>query len=80
MGYMNDPKGNNLDAWLEAVRGGQSIMMAAKHFKGGVPLFAAGRWQGITTDDDGRFTLTGVGRERVVKIHVEHPEHRLGAH
>ena len=69
---MNSPKQQTLDEWLTAVKSGQSIAMAARHISG-FPAFAAGRWQGIVTDSDGRFQLTGIGRERQVKFHIRHP-------
>jgi protocatechuate 3,4-dioxygenase beta subunit len=72
MGYMNAPKSKDLSDWLAAVRAGQSISTAAK-FIDGFPAFSARRWQGISTDADGRFRMTGIGRERQVKIHVKHP-------
>ena len=72
MGYMNAPKGETLDDWLKAVRSSQSIAMAARHVRG-FPAFSAGRWQGIVTDSHGQFRMTGIGRERQLRLHVRHP-------
>ncbi|HEX2476327.1 MAG TPA: M56 family metallopeptidase, partial [Lacipirellulaceae bacterium] len=73
MGYLNASKKEDLSEWLEAVRAGQSISTAFKHLGESMPAFSAGRWQGISTDSDGRFRMTGIGRERQVWIHVKHP-------
>jgi protocatechuate 3,4-dioxygenase beta subunit len=73
MNYLNASKTEDLTEWLNAVRAGQSISTAFEHLGEMVPMFSAGRWQGITTDADGRFRMTGIGRERQVKIDVKHP-------
>ena len=73
MGYMCASKKEDLSEWLEAARTGQSISSAARFVSEMVPLFTSVRWQGITTDADGRFRLAGIGRERQVRIHVKHP-------
>ncbi len=71
--YLNTPKGGDLSEWLKAVREGQSIPAAARLFSDSAPLVSAGRWTGIKTDGDGRFRLTGIGRERQLNIVVEGP-------
>ena len=61
-------KGDDLAAYLEQVRLnlGNAI---AKRWTG--PL--AGRPDAVMTDRDGRFCLTGVGRDRLVQLRVEGP-------
>ena len=71
--YLNGSKNGNLDEWIAAVRARQSIQAAAAYLNGGVPLFSAQRWKGIKTDADGRFRLTGIGRERQLNIQVSGP-------
>jgi beta-lactamase regulating signal transducer with metallopeptidase domain/5-hydroxyisourate hydrolase-like protein (transthyretin family) len=73
MNYLNASKEEDLSKWLAAVRAGQSVSTAFEHLGEMLPMFAAQRWQGITTDADGRFRMTGIGRERQVQIDLKHP-------
>jgi len=67
--------GNNgdLSPWIEAIGIGQSLAAAGRKLDDGLPLFAAGRWPSVVTDAEGRFHMTGVGRERAIRLHVKHP-------
>jgi RNA polymerase sigma factor (sigma-70 family) len=64
------PKGDDLGTYLEAVRKGEEYKYAfAKSWVGPLP----GRPAVLTTGADGRAKLAGVGRERVVHLHLEGP-------
>src|SRR5207244_2242186 len=63
------PKGDDLRSYLEAVRQGDHRYAFAKRWDGSLP----GQSAVLTTGADGRFRLTGVGRERVVHFHLEGP-------
>ena len=59
----------DLSAWVGLLGAGQSPASAHGALsKGTLPAFAAQRWKGIRTDKDGRFTVSGIGRERVVRL------------
>jgi RNA polymerase sigma factor (sigma-70 family) len=60
------PRGEDLGSYLEAFRKGQGEDFA-KVWKGPLP----GPNAVATTAADGRFRLTGVGRERIVHLHLE---------
>ena len=61
----------DLASWIRAVKAGQSPASAHTHLdKGSLPEFVSPMWAGIRTDDDGRFRLSGIGRERLVALRV----------
>jgi RNA polymerase sigma factor (sigma-70 family) len=62
------PGGDDLDSYLEAVRKGGSYTFA-RDWSGPLP----GQPAALTTGADGRFRLAGIGRERLVRLHVEGP-------
>jgi RNA polymerase sigma factor (sigma-70 family) len=63
-------KGDDLRGYLEAVRKGNGRQYVfAKGWMGVLP----GHTPVLTTGADGRFRLAGVGRERVVRLHLEGP-------
>jgi protocatechuate 3,4-dioxygenase beta subunit len=61
-------KGKDLEGYLEAVRKGAGYAFA-KNWSGPLP----GQPAVVTTGEDGRFKLTGFGRERVIRLHLEGP-------
>jgi RNA polymerase sigma factor (sigma-70 family) len=62
-------KGDDLAGYVQAVRHGDDFAFA-RDWSG--PL--AGRPAVLTTGADGRFTLTGAGRKRVVHLYLEGPD------
>jgi protocatechuate 3,4-dioxygenase beta subunit len=62
------PKNEDLGEYVEAVRKGGDYVFASD-WAGPLP----GRPGVLTTGADGRFTLAGVGRERVVRFYLEGP-------
>jgi RNA polymerase sigma factor (sigma-70 family) len=62
-------KGDDLGSYLEAVRAGDFHYTFAKTWNGPLP----GRPVVLTTGADGRFKLSGAGRERLVRFHLEGP-------
>lgn len=71
--YLSRSPKEDLTEWLEAVQARQSIGGAAKFLGDSLPLFSAGRLPDITTDKEGRFRITEIGRERRLTIHVKGP-------
>ncbi len=68
-GTLAAPKGDDLSAWLEAVKLGEPPWTAVKHLRdSGLPFEASGIGGELVTDADGRFRLTGIGRERIVPL------------
>jgi RNA polymerase sigma factor (sigma-70 family) len=65
--YVFAAQGENLDNYFAAVRKGGGRF--AKQWDGAIP----GQPAVLTTDADGRFHLSGAGRERVVSLVVEGP-------
>ena len=63
-------KDEDLTAWLDAVRAGQSTASASNALINLLPVFSSGVWPSISTDVDGRFRLEGIGRERLVTLDV----------
>jgi RNA polymerase sigma factor (sigma-70 family) len=63
------PRGDDLGDSLEAVRKGERWPASANDWEGPLP----GPLAVLTTGADGRFRLAGVGRERLVQLHVEGP-------
>jgi RNA polymerase sigma factor (sigma-70 family) len=62
------PPGDDLAGYLATVRKGDGYGFA-RHWDGPLP----GQPALLTTGADGRFKLTGIGRERVVHFHLEGP-------
>jgi RNA polymerase sigma factor (sigma-70 family) len=62
-------KGDDLGEELEDIRKGGLGTYSAKGWSGPLP----GQSATVTTGDDGRFRLTGLGRERIVHLIVEGP-------
>ena len=60
----------DLSAWIAAVRAGQSPISAYRAVSKELPVFSSQRWHDIRTDAEGRFRLSGIGRERVVSLQV----------
>ncbi|MEN1678504.1 MAG: M56 family metallopeptidase [Planctomycetota bacterium] len=73
VGAIDEPKADTLDEYLEAIRASQAIETAYRVMRSGVPQHVASHWPEITTDSDGRFRVSGFGRERIVKLHVSGP-------
>jgi RNA polymerase sigma factor (sigma-70 family) len=63
------PRGDDLGGYLEAIRKEDHGYAFAKSWTGPLP----GQPAALTTGADGRFRLAGIGRERVVRLHVEGP-------
>jgi RNA polymerase sigma factor (sigma-70 family) len=66
--FVSVPRGDDLGGYLEEAKKGYGYPFA-KHWQGPLP----GQPRVLTTGADGRFRLTGVGRERVVGFRVEGP-------
>ena len=66
----SSPK-ESLDEWIEGVRANKSVPSMTSILSRSLSLLSVGRWPGIVTDRDGRFQVSGLGRERVVMLHVE---------
>jgi hypothetical protein len=64
---------NGLDAFLEAYRGSPLLSALDNRMFRLLPARPPGLPAEILTDDQGRFRLTGVGRERMVSMEVEGP-------
>jgi protocatechuate 3,4-dioxygenase beta subunit len=61
-------KSGDLGGYLESIRKGAAHTFA-KSWAGSLP----GQPAVVTTGADGRFTLAGIGRERVVRLHLDGP-------
>ncbi len=73
VGNIAEPKGGSLDAYLAAIKSGQAISTAYRHIDESLPHSDVQPWPKVVTDADGRFRLTGLGRERRVILHVSGP-------
>ena len=62
------PIGADLSPWIEAVKSGKSRQTADTHIVFPVPIEGAGLATRIISDADGRFRLTGIGRERMTRL------------
>jgi protocatechuate 3,4-dioxygenase beta subunit len=60
----------DLSAWITAVRAGQTNISAYRAVSKELPTVGSQRWQDVRTDAEGRFRLSGIGRERVVYLQV----------
>jgi protocatechuate 3,4-dioxygenase beta subunit len=69
------PRGDDVGGYLEAIRKHGSRYTFAKSWSGPLP----GQPPVLTTGADGRFQLTGVGGERVVRFHLEGPTIATGS-
>jgi len=63
-------KDENLDGWLKAVANGEAVWTAAKHVPKQIDPRLIGVSETVTTDVDGNFTISSVGRERRVRFHA----------
>jgi RNA polymerase sigma factor (sigma-70 family) len=69
---INAAPGEDLGPWIEAARGkkGLSYQLEQQYFtRFTVPLPGP-----VTTDAEGRFRLTGVGRDRLVRVQLDGPD------
>ena len=66
------PTGEDLSAWIAAVKHGDSSLEDQKHFRGTFWPEVAGLTP-QQTDADGRFRLAGIGRERALDLVLEGP-------
>ncbi|HKB41921.1 MAG TPA: sigma-70 family RNA polymerase sigma factor, partial [Gemmataceae bacterium] len=70
-------KGRVLDLQGKPVAGAAVRMLRLKPAGGEFNWLNQNRWAGlsenVTTDQDGRFTLTGIGRDRIAVLHVSGP-------
>lgn len=70
VGGINAPKSGTLDAWLDAVKKGATPWVAWPLLGRNLPPLDEGSVPPVTTDHDGRFTLTGIGAERVANLEL----------
>ncbi len=68
---------DNLDAWLEAAQSKSESFEAWKHIPVSTGYYLQsqleGLFQDVKTNDDGRFEIQGIGRERVAWLQIEGP-------
>ncbi len=60
----------SLDAWLSAVRTGESDWQAEKEMPRQIDARLLGVPKSVTTDRDGAFSIKGIGRERCLRLQV----------
>lgn len=65
--------GDNLTAWLDAVRGGAARHIAANHLDYEAAAPVEEKVRETTTDAEGRFRLDGFTEERVVNLSIQGP-------
>ncbi len=65
------PKGNILDAWIEAVKRSEPPWTAADNLIDEPPITPEKKRPEATTDTQGRFQLEGLDAERVVNLRVQ---------
>jgi beta-lactamase regulating signal transducer with metallopeptidase domain/protocatechuate 3,4-dioxygenase beta subunit len=70
VGSVHGPKTGDLTAWIDAVTKGAPPWTAYGHLGANVKIPEAFR-RDYTTDNDGRFRIVGLGRERVVKLNFK---------
>ena len=70
-----EPEQNDLSAWISASTAGLegSVELEQKYLKRKLFSGASGLPVAITTDADGRFTLAGLGRERLIRLNLSGP-------
>jgi hypothetical protein len=66
---LSAPRGDDLDSYLQAVRKENYGYAFARDWTGPLP----GQPAVLSPGADGRFSLAGIGRERLVRLHVEGP-------
>ncbi len=59
-------EGGDLTHWIEAIKNGEETYLAYRNLGGSLPEFEG--MGGATTNAEGRFRLTGIGRERVALL------------
>ncbi len=69
VGSVHGPKSGDLTAWIDAVRKGAPPWTAYGHLGADVKIPAAFR-RDVTTDNEGRFRIDGLGPERVVELKI----------
>ncbi len=67
------PKGENLDAWIEAAKQGAEPYIAYKHLDSEPSIKGEDNRPQTTTDAQGRFRFDGMGAERVVDLAIQGP-------
>jgi RNA polymerase sigma factor (sigma-70 family) len=71
MTQVNAAPGEDLDPWLEAARGKKDLALELElHY---LPRYTNSDSRQVTTDADGRFRLTGIGRNRLVHAQLDGP-------
>jgi beta-lactamase regulating signal transducer with metallopeptidase domain/protocatechuate 3,4-dioxygenase beta subunit len=70
---ISKPKGDNLDAWIEAVKSGEPPWIAYQHFSDEPATMPDKERLSTTADSNGRFRFDGLEAERVVGIIIEGP-------
>ncbi|HEX5443655.1 MAG TPA: carboxypeptidase regulatory-like domain-containing protein [Pirellulales bacterium] len=65
---IQSPKGDDLSAWLEAIKLGEVNWTAARHLEAALPEYQAPNTEQIVTDAAGRYRVTGIGRERRARL------------
>src|SRR6185312_16890948 len=79
-GTPSPPRTGTLDPWLDAVKRAVDLreyqyalsnLSALAQSLGDIPSDHAPFVPAVTTDSDGRFKLTGIGRERVAELYID---------
>lgn len=73
VGSLAEPKAANLDEYIAAIRDGQAISTAYANIDESLPPHVGPHWPQIRTDAEGRFRLAGLGRERLINLHLSGP-------
>jgi hypothetical protein len=71
MGANGPPGGGSLEPWLRQLKSGRAMSSTYRNPGSGVAWYHRDPERPITTDADGRFTLTGIGDERKVECRLE---------
>jgi protocatechuate 3,4-dioxygenase beta subunit len=59
--------------WLEAVKGKKGLSLELEFEQRYLPRFTVALSPRVTTDAEGRFRLTGIGRNRLVRVQLDGP-------